>query len=65
MLDIPESLSTSFRNIKNIISKHFDRANALIFKINLLIPFTQTHELGERNHMVKPPGISILTQALT
>ncbi|WP_419789112.1 hypothetical protein HDF18_06080 [Mucilaginibacter sp. X5P1] len=59
-MDILESLTTSFRNIKNIVSKHFNHANTLTRRINLVIPLTQKYELGARNHMIKPPGISTL-----
>ncbi|SDS66259.1 hypothetical protein SAMN05216490_1567 [Mucilaginibacter mallensis] len=57
-MELPESLISSFRNIKNIIPKHFDHTNTLARKINLVIYLTQIPELKARNHMVKPPGIS-------
>jgi len=40
-------------------AENFDHGNTLKRRINLVIHLTQIHELGVRNHMVKPPGISV------
>jgi hypothetical protein len=57
-LDIPEPLTTPFRNIKNIIPKYFDHPNALIHRINIVLKLTQLTKCGARNRVVKRYGTS-------
>jgi hypothetical protein len=53
-MDIPGPLTSSFRNIRSVILKHFDHVNDLTFKEYFSIHLTQTAKRGARNNLVKP-----------
>ncbi|MEO6523822.1 MAG: hypothetical protein ABIN91_19215 [Mucilaginibacter sp.] len=63
-LDILEPFITSFRNIKLLVPQHFDHINSLTINCHFLQRIYKSVLHILRNRMVKPRGISRLTQSI-